>query len=163
MIKSKRFRLVRWKSSHRSCYRCGRSECFFGKPDRCTRCGLFPFLSYRKTVMLKPWPNAIPRNLKPTRVKLSTWSKLGIVWSPTWLELDRAFLHLIKLKFSPNSSQGVHHLATSKQVALLLLGDGAVVVSKLNGFLASWLDLTVPPARFDFVTWLELGAPFGQG
>ena len=106
--------------------------------------------------MLKPWPNAIPRNLKPTRVKLSTWSKLGTVWSPTWLALDRAFLHLIKLKFSPNSSQGVHHLATSKQVALLLLGDGAVVVSKLNGFLPSWLDLTVPPARFDFVTWLEL-------
>ena len=41
----------------------------------------------------------------PTRAKLSTWFKLGIVCPPTWLELDRVGLNLIKFKFSPNSSQ----------------------------------------------------------
>ena len=31
--------------------------------------------------------------------------ELGIVWPPTWLELARVGLNLIKLKFSPTSSQ----------------------------------------------------------
>ena len=84
--------------------------------------------------------------LKPTRAKFTTSLELGIVWPPTWLELARVGLNLIKLKFSPNSSQVFHRLATSanyNQVVLLLLSDYVVVFRQLNGFVASWLDLAV--------------------
>ena len=83
---------------------------------------------------------------KPTRAKLTAWMELGIVWPPTWLELARVGLKLIKLKFSPNSSHVFHRLATSAystEVVLALLCDYAVVFKQLNGFLASCLDLAV--------------------
>ena len=76
--------------------------------------------------------------LKPTRAKFTTWMELGIVWPPTRLELDQVGLNLIKLRFSPNSSQFFHRLATSansRHVLLLLLCDYAVVFRQLNGFL----------------------------
>ena len=102
--------------------------------------------------------------LKPTRAKFTTSMELGIIWSPTWLELAQVGLNLIKLKFSPNLSQVFHRLATLanlSQVVLLSLGDWAVVVRQLNGFLVSGLDLAVPfghstDASLNFVTWLEL-------
>ena len=37
--------------------------------------------------------------LKPSRAKFSTWSELGVVWPPTWLELAGVGVNLIKLKF----------------------------------------------------------------
>ena len=74
--------------------------------------------------------------LKPTRAKFSTYMELGIVWEPTWFELDRVGLNLIKLKFSPNLNQVFHGLATSSQVVLLFV-TCAVMVRQLNGFHAS--------------------------
>ena len=87
------------------------------------------------------WHKALAKQssqLKPTRAKFTALMELGIVWPPTWLELSRVGLNLIKLKFSPNSIQVFHRLAisaNSRQVVLFLLRDYAVVFRQLNGFL----------------------------
>ena len=93
--------------------------------------------------------------------------ELGIVWPPTWSELDRVGLNLIKLKFSPNSSQVFHRLATSVN-SIQLSPSCFVIVMWLRGFskkiewfsceLARLGSTVWPPAdaSFDFVTWLEL-------
>ena len=103
--------------------------------------------------------------LKPTRAKFTTSMELGIVWAPTWFELDRVGFNLIKLKLSPNCSQVFHHLANSSQVLLLLLCDYAVVFRQLNCFLPAgspWqYRLATGRCKFWFC-WLELGVPFGQ-
>ena len=89
--------------------------------------------------------------LKPTTAKFTTsmdfWVSFG---HPLGLPLARVGLNLIKLKFSPNSSQlsqVFHRLATSANsrqiVLLLLLCDYAVAFRQFNGFLANWLDLAV--------------------
>ena len=56
---------------------------------------------------------------KPIRAKFTSSMELGIAWPPTWLELARVGLNLIKLKSSPNSSQVFHRLATSANSSLL--------------------------------------------
>ena len=40
----------------------------------------------------------------PTRAKFTTSMEFGIVWPPTWFELARVGLNLIKLKFLPNKT-----------------------------------------------------------
>ena len=94
--------------------------------------------------------------LSPGQTALRTQANTGKVFNlvqvgyrlTTYLAgVESTFLlNLIKLKFSPNSTQVFYRLATSansSQLVLLLLGDCVVVGRQLNGFLASWLDLTV--------------------
>ena len=102
--------------------------------------------------------------LEPSLQLRWSWVSFGHPLGLSWLELDRIGLNLFKLKFSPNSSQVFHHLATSansRQSVLLLLGDCLVVVRQSNGFLqagSTWRYCLCPPAdaKFDLVTWLEL-------
>ena len=96
----------------------------------------------------KPWQNGTPNSsqLEPSFQLGWSWVSFGQPLGSRWMELDRVGMNLIKLKFSPNSSQVFHRLATSansSQVVLLLLGVCAVVVRQLNGFLANWVDLAV--------------------
>ena len=90
--------------------------------------------------------------LEPTRAKFTTSMELGIVWPPTWLELARVgstWLDLIKLKFSLNSSQVFHSLATSINSSQLSPSCFVIVLwlrgrlKTIKWFLASWLDLAV--------------------
>ena len=103
--------------------------------------------------------------LKPTRAKFTTSTDLGIVWPPTWLELDGAGLNLIKLKSSPNSRQVFHRSAisansTNSRQVVLLLCEYAVVFRQLNGFLQAGLTwryrLATRRCKFWFVTWFGL-------
>ena len=105
--------------------------------------------------------------LKRTRTKFTTSMDLGIVWPPTWVELARDGLNLIKLKFALNSSQ----MSTSGQSAsssqlspscfvIVLWPRGRIPT--IEWFLAIWLDLAVSfghPAMRKFwfnVIWIEL-------
>ena len=93
----------------------------------------------------------------------------GIVGPPTWLELDWVGLNLIKLRFSPNSSQvfpPFGHLSQLSPSYVLIVMWLRGRTRKIEWFLASWLDLAVPMQGLN--SWLgssrlELGVPFGQG
>ena len=92
----------------------------------------------------------------------SSWVSFGQhPLGPSWLELVRVGLDLIKLKLSPKSSQDFHHLANSSQVVFLLLGDCAVAVRQLNGFLDLAVPFYHPPMQVLILklgsSWLELG------
>ena len=101
--------------------------------------------------------------------------ELGIVWPPTWLELDRVGLNWIKLKFSPNSSDVFHRLAASANSSQLSPSCFVIVlwprgrIQTIEWFLASWLDLVVRlathPCKFWFcnLARVGLGVPFCQG
>ena len=74
-------------------------------------------------------------------------------------------LNLIKLKFSPNSCQVFHRLATlanSRQVVLSLLCDYAVVFRQLNGFLQAgstwWYRLATRRCKFWFWNLARVGS-----
>ena len=87
---------------------------------------------------LKPWPNGTANS-----GQVFNLMELGIVSPPTWLELAGVGSSWLEWWSSSNCRHVFHRLATSansRQVVLLLLGDFAVVVGKLNGFLASWLS-----------------------
>ena len=80
---------------------------------------------FQETMRLSPGQTVL--QLKPTQAKFTTSMELGIVWPPTWLELARVGLNLIKVKFPPNSSQVFSTVcalqsiqANSRQVVLLL-------------------------------------------
>ena len=91
--------------------------------------------------------------------------ELGIVWPPTWLELARVALNLIKLKLSPWLEPCFHRLgklANSRQSCSVIVMGPRGRIQTIEWFLAIWLDLAIPFAHppmyasFDFVTWLEL-------
>ena len=112
--------------------------------------------------------------LMSTRAKFWTWSKLGVVGPPTWLELDRVGLNLIKLKLSPNPSQVFHGLSTKSQ----LLQSCFVIFRWLRGrsrtiewFYSElvWVGSNRLTTRMQPLilklgwSWLELGVAFDQG
>ena len=111
--------------------------------------------------------NWVTFQLKPTRAKFTTSMELGIVWPPTWLELDRVGLNLIKLKFSPNSSHVFHRLATSANSSQFSPSCFVIVmwlrgrIQTVERFLANWPDLTVPfghpPMQFWFCNLARVG------
>ena len=78
----------------------------------------------------------------------------------TWLELDRVGLNLIKLKFSPNSSQVSTVWPPQSTLAKLVCYCYAVTTRSYSDntelFLARWLDLAASFGQPSFVTWLEL-------
>ena len=111
---------------------------------------------------IKPWPKGTPNSiqLEPSSQLRWSWVSFGHPLGLSWLELDRVGSNLIKLTFSPNSSQVFHRLAISTnscQAVLLLLCDHAVVFRQLNVFFRLGCFVWPPAdASFDFVTWLEL-------
>ena len=104
-----------------------------------------------------------PQLLKPTRAKFATsMISFGHPLGLGWLKLDRVGLNLIKAQIFAQLSPSfqVFHVwpplptqANSRQVALLLLCEYAVVFRQLNGFLASWLDLAVPFGQPPMQVW----------
>ena len=62
-------------------------------------------------VPLSPGQTVLPTQANSSQVH--NFDGVGYRLAPTWLELDRVGLNLIKLKFSPNSRQVFHRLATS--------------------------------------------------
>ena len=109
-------------------------------------------------------------HLEPTRTKFTTSMELGIVWSPTWLELARVGSSGLEFDWNQIFTQleSSFHRSATPANSSQLSPSCFVVVKLLRGriqttewFLASWLNLAVwvwPPADacFDFVTWLEL-------
>ena len=79
-----------------------------------------------------------------------SWVSFGHPLGSSWLELDRVSgLNLIKLKFSPNSSQVFHRLATSAN-------SSQVILKKIEWFSCQLARLgssvwPLADARFDFV------------
>ena len=79
--------------------------------------------------LTKPLSLSPGQRVLPTQANSNQVHNLGIVWPPTWLELARVGLNLIKLEFSPNWS----HVSTvwppqptqanARQVVLLLRGS----------------------------------------
>ena len=125
-------------------YALGRASLRSPEIDKQRRLSHFHTLSssveHLKVPRLKPWPNGPPNTsqLEPSSQLRWSWVSFGHPLGLSWLELDRVGLNLIKVKFSPNSSQVFHRLATSAnshQVVLLLLCAYAVVFRQLNGFL----------------------------
>ena len=120
---------------------------------------------------LKSWPNGLLNSskLEQTRAKFTTSMELGSVSPPTWYELARVgsnWLELIKLKFSPSSSQ-VNRLATSAKSSQLKPSCFVIVmwlrggIQTIEWFLSSWLDSVESFGHplmhvLIFVTWLEL-------
>ena len=114
----------------------------------------------------------------PTQAKFATSMELGIVWPPTWLELARvgsSWLEFDQAQLFAQLEPGFPPFGHLSQLKLTLAklfcycyvttrsySDNCMMVScklaRLGGIV--WPP---PDASFDFVTWLELGAPFGQG
>ena len=90
--------------------------------------------------MLSPGQTDLPTQANSSQVHNFDWVGYRLA-----AHLARVGLNLIKLKVSPNSS----HLSQLSPSCFVIVIIGIV-----------W-----PPgdASFDFVTWLELGVPFGQG
>ena len=97
--------------------------------------------------------------LNPTQANSPTWSKLGSIWPPTWLELGWVGVNLdeaqIFAQLKPRFSTS--HLSQ-------LLPSCFVIVRRLcihscNGFLVIWLNLAVPfghllMLRFSNLAWV---------
>ena len=103
--------------------------------------------------------------------------ELGIVWPPTWLELARvgsSWHEFDQAQIFAQLEPCFSPLATSAHSSQLS-PSGFVVVMWLHGRMQTieWFSCELArlggtvwapaDARFDFVTWLELGEPFGQG
>ena len=134
----------------------------------------FDWFRSARAILLGPGQTVLPA--QATSSQFFHLDGVGCRLATHFARVGRGWIELAWIRSSSNlrptpASRVFHCLATSansNQVVLLLLGDCAVVVRQLKGFLESWLRLasTVwPPAdaSFDYVTWLELGVPFGQG
>ena len=123
----------------------------------------------RSLLGVKPWPNGTLNSsqLEPSSQLRWSWVSFGHPLGLSWLELDRAGWNLIKLKFSPNSSQVFHRLATTVYSSQLspscfeLLCDYAVIFRQVNGFLqagSTWqYRLATHRCKFWFCNLAQVG------